>query len=139
MSFKKLKEELLKDKNFRAEYEKTILPRQVAEMFISARAKLGLTQKELAKLTGTQQPSIARIENMKSMPSLPFLRKTAIAIGAEFVPRFSFVNDTKNVKESIFGQSVYVSSTIFQGPRIDAIDPNTENAVLVFSVVKLKF
>lgn len=42
----------------------------------------GLTQKQLAALAGTQQPSIARLESGKADPDLPFLRQIAQALGA---------------------------------------------------------
>ena len=42
----------------------------------------GLTQKQLADLAGTQQPSIARLESGKADPDLPFLRQIANVLGA---------------------------------------------------------
>lgn len=42
----------------------------------------GLTQSQLAKLAGTQQPSIARLESGKTDPDLPFLRQLANALDA---------------------------------------------------------
>ena len=43
----------------------------------------GFTQEELAKKVGTRQPSIARLESGRSMPSLSFLKKTADALDAK--------------------------------------------------------
>ena len=43
----------------------------------------GLTQTQLAELVGTHQPSIARLENGSSVPSLSFLRKVAAALDAK--------------------------------------------------------
>jgi DNA-binding XRE family transcriptional regulator len=40
----------------------------------------GLTQAQLAEMIGTQQPSIARLENGTSTPSLSFLTKIADGI-----------------------------------------------------------
>ena len=43
----------------------------------------GMTQAELADMVGTRQPSIARLENGSSMPSLSFLERIAEALDAE--------------------------------------------------------
>lgn len=42
----------------------------------------GLTQGQLAKRIGTQQPSIARLESGKKNPDIPFLRQIAKALNA---------------------------------------------------------
>jgi predicted transcriptional regulator len=42
----------------------------------------GLTQTQLAEMVGTRQPSIARLENGTSIPSLSFLNKIAAALNA---------------------------------------------------------
>ncbi len=42
----------------------------------------GLTQSQLARLAGTQQPSVARLESGKAAPDLPFLRQLANALDA---------------------------------------------------------
>lgn len=42
----------------------------------------GLTQTQLAEMVGTRQPSIARLENGTSAPSLSFLNKIAAALNA---------------------------------------------------------
>jgi len=41
-----------------------------------------LTQTQLAELVGTRQPSIARLENGSSVPSISFLKKVAAALDA---------------------------------------------------------
>jgi len=46
------------------------------------RIKRGLSQTQLAKLVGTRQPSIARLENGSSLPSLSFLERVARALDA---------------------------------------------------------
>jgi len=43
----------------------------------------GLTQTQLAEMVGTHQPSIARLENGSSTPSIPFLNKIATALNAK--------------------------------------------------------
>lgn len=56
---------------------------------LEARIEAGLTQKELAKLIGTKQPSIARVENCSILPSLEFLEKIAKAVGCGLEFRLS--------------------------------------------------
>jgi DNA-binding XRE family transcriptional regulator len=55
------------------------------------RIQRGLTQAQLAKMVGTRQPSIARLENGSSVPSLSFLERIAAALDARIelrvVPR----------------------------------------------------
>ena len=55
------------------------------------RIQRGLTQAQLAEMVGTRQPSIARLENGTSVPSLSFLNRIAKALNARielnFVPR----------------------------------------------------
>lgn len=55
------------------------------------RIQRGLTQAQLAEMVGTRQPSIARLENGSSIPSLSFLDRIAKALGARIelriVPR----------------------------------------------------
>lgn len=46
------------------------------------RIERGLTQAQLAELVGTRQPSIARIESGKSLPSLSFLERVAGVLNA---------------------------------------------------------
>ena len=43
----------------------------------------GLTQDELAEKAGTRQPSIARLESGRSLPSLTFLKKIVDALDAK--------------------------------------------------------
>jgi DNA-binding XRE family transcriptional regulator len=55
------------------------------------RIQRGLTQAQLAEMVGTRQPSIARLENGTSVPSLSFLDRIAKALDARIelhvVPR----------------------------------------------------
>lgn len=54
---------------------------QIGTQIEVARARKGMTQKELAERVGTKQPSIARIESGVSLPSVLFLIKIANALG----------------------------------------------------------
>ncbi|MDA8145981.1 MAG: helix-turn-helix transcriptional regulator [Thermaerobacter sp.] len=73
---------LASDKEFRKEWEKSELPATVAQALLSLRAKLGITQTELARRAGIPQSEIARLEGMSHLPSLRTLEKIAKAVGA---------------------------------------------------------
>jgi transcriptional regulator with XRE-family HTH domain len=77
--YQKWREQQMQDSEFVAELEKLEPGYQVARL----RIKLGITQAQLAEIVGTKQPSIARLENGDSSPSLSFLEKVAEALGAE--------------------------------------------------------
>lgn len=70
------KKEKLKDPEFAQAYEETNPGYQVARL----RIRKGLTQTELAKLAGTHQPAIARLEDGEDLPSLSFLRRVVEAM-----------------------------------------------------------
>lgn len=103
MNYKDFKKNLLKDPEFREEYFKIDLKLEIAKMMIKARIMKGITQKELAKLIETKQPSIARIERGDYLPSLRLLEKIAKAMNTYLIPpRFAFLEDKLNESPSIF-------------------------------------
>ena len=55
---------------------------------IEARETKGLSQRELAELSGVKQPAIARMESMKSTPQIDTLLKILVPLGytLEIVP-----------------------------------------------------
>jgi DNA-binding XRE family transcriptional regulator len=55
---------------------------------IEAREKKGLSQRELAKISGVKQPAIARLESMKTTPQIDTLFKILHPLGytIEIVP-----------------------------------------------------
>jgi len=69
----------LKDPSFVAAAEELEPGYQVARL----RIQRGLTQAQLAEKVGTRQPSIARLENGSSTPSMSFLYKIAKALDAK--------------------------------------------------------
>lgn len=75
--------EALRDPEFREAWETSEPTYQVARL----RILRGLSQMELARRVGTQQPSIARLESGRSQPTLPFLRRVAQALGARLEVR----------------------------------------------------
>lgn len=64
---------------------------EIGYQFTRLRIQRGLTQAQLAGMVGTRQPSIARLENGTSVPSLSFLDRIAKALDARIelhvVPR----------------------------------------------------
>jgi transcriptional regulator with XRE-family HTH domain len=74
-------DEQMRDPEFRAAWEELEPAYQVTRL----RIKRGLTQGELAKLVGTRQSSISRLESGKRQPSLSFLRRIAEALKARLV------------------------------------------------------
>lgn len=85
MKLSKLKQRLFQDKKFVHFYFKKNIPDEIAQMVIEARAFRGVTQEKLSKMIDTKQPSIARIENGKSMPSLTMINKIAEALNVSFI------------------------------------------------------
>ena len=79
----------LKDENFRKEYEALGKEFELAREIIKLRKEAGLTQRQLAEMAGTSQPSIARLESgeYKNL-TLSFLRKIGKVFGV--VPEVHF-------------------------------------------------
>jgi transcriptional regulator with XRE-family HTH domain len=73
-----------------AEYDATDGKLNFVQQMIDLRLKKGLSQRQLAELVGTHQPSISRLEAGR-IGSLSFLQKVASALDASieirFVPR----------------------------------------------------
>ncbi len=83
MNWKEHKRKLLKDPEFRREYEALEPEYKLASTLIQLRLAKGLTQEQLAKLLNTKQESIARLESGGSLPSLSTVKKLANALDAE--------------------------------------------------------
>lgn len=77
-TFKDWQKEQLKDPEYVAIARELEPGYQIARLRIAR----GLTQAQLAELVGTRQPSIARIENGKTLPSLSFLERVASVLNA---------------------------------------------------------
>ena len=86
-SFKDWQVQQSQDTEFIAESLELEAGYQIARL----RIQRGLTQSQLAEMVGTHQPSIARLENGNSVPSLLFLERVATALDARIelhiVPR----------------------------------------------------
>ncbi len=83
MNWKEHKKRLLKDPEFRKEYEALEPEYRLASALIRLRLAKGLPQEQLAKLLNTKQESIARLESGGSLPSLSTVKKVADAPAAE--------------------------------------------------------
>lgn len=75
-SFKEFLEEQLLDEEFAAHYDEVSAEMDFALAIALRREKLGLTQQELAELTGIKQPMLARIEGGQ-MPTPRTLQRLA--------------------------------------------------------------
>ena len=81
ISFEEMKNDLLKDNEFKTEYEKLKPRYEAIEQIIKARKEQNMTQAELAKRVGTQKSNISRLESGNYNPSLDFLAKISEALG----------------------------------------------------------
>ena len=88
MEWEEFKKELLKDPEFKKEYEKLEPEYKIIRQILSLRRKKNLTQEQLAKLTGAKQSSIARIESGRHNTSLRLLERIAEALDTELDIRF---------------------------------------------------
>jgi transcriptional regulator with XRE-family HTH domain len=97
MNLQDAKRKLLQDSKRRAAYDKIDLAYEIGKMITDARISKNMTQQKLAKLVGTKQPSIARIEKGSSLPSLSFLQKIATAFHTQLLPpRLEFLEELRN-------------------------------------------
>jgi len=83
MNWREHKKQLMKDPEFRKEYESLDPEYKLAAALIRLRLAKGLTQAQLAALLNTKQESIARLESGSSLPSLSTVRRVADALDAE--------------------------------------------------------
>ena len=81
ISFEEIKEEFLRDEEFREEYERLRPRYEAIEQIIRARKEQNITQAELARRVGTQKSNISRLESGNYNPSLDFLTKVSEALG----------------------------------------------------------
>ena len=83
-------DEMFNDNDYVSEEDREIINLEVKLIgkMIEAREKQGLTQRDLAKISGVKQPAIARIESLLSTPQLDTLLKVLIPLGysLEIIP-----------------------------------------------------
>lgn len=75
--------EMFNDDEFVSPEERERINFEVALIgkIIEARESKGLSQRELAELSGVKQPAIARMESMKATPQIDTLMKILIPLG----------------------------------------------------------
>lgn len=85
-----LTDELIKDPEFKKEYDALQPERDLTMSLVMARKKAGLTQAELSEKTGISQSDISRLENGSRNPTIALLNRIANALNAtcriEFLP-----------------------------------------------------
>lgn len=80
--------ELLKNPEFKKEWENSEVEYQLGRKLIEARLKRNISQRDLAKRASTTQAVISRIEAMNSNPSIGLLKRLAQALEVKL--RISF-------------------------------------------------
>lgn len=83
VKFDDVKSMLMKDEEFKDEYEKLKPRYDIISQIIEERARQSITQEELALRVGTQKSNISRFESGTYNPSLDFLIKIAQSLGKE--------------------------------------------------------
>ena len=78
-----LKEQLLKDPKVRQQYEAIEPQFRLIRDILRRRSELNLNQVQLAKLVGTRQPAISRLERGDGNITLSTLRRVADALDAD--------------------------------------------------------
>lgn len=80
---KKLHQGWMKDLSYLEAHEAITPEFEIARELIAARARVGLSQAEVAQRMGTTQSAIARIESGKQKPSTRTLERYAHATGSK--------------------------------------------------------
>lgn len=83
VKFSEIRELLMKDQEFKSEYEKLKPRYDIISQLIDARTSQNITQEELAFRVGTKKSNISRLESGTYNPSLDFLIKVTRALGKE--------------------------------------------------------
>jgi ribosome-binding protein aMBF1 (putative translation factor) len=78
-----LKKELLKDPEFKKEYDALEVEYSIITQVIQKRLDKKMSQKQLAEKIGTKQSAIARLEGGNTNPSVAFLEKVSKALGSK--------------------------------------------------------
>lgn len=87
-SWEEVKAEWMKDPKFVREYKKLEPRYRVISQMIGARIKKKITQAQLAKMVGTKQSAIARLESGSINPTVDFLTKIASGLGMKLEVQF---------------------------------------------------
>lgn len=80
VSYKKYREEALKNPKIKAEFDEHYVEFEIANQLVEARIKSKMTQKEVAQKMNTTQSTIARLESGEKLPSLSTILRYVGAI-----------------------------------------------------------
>ena len=80
--------ELIKDPNFKKEWDELEPEYQIIRAMVNARIEKGITQKELSTITGITQGDISKLENGTANPSIRTLQRIAQGLDKNLVIRF---------------------------------------------------
>lgn len=128
MNYEELKSKIFNNPSFK-DALKTDLNFEISQMVIDARVARGLTQKDLADLVGTQQPSIARIESGNLLPTITFLEKIAKALKTNLIPpKFELVENLKVNINSGTEQSTYKAPVSIQVSHYFVVSYGTQES-----------
>lgn len=83
-----IKQELLKDSEFKRLYDESQPEFEIAKAIIRARIENKMTQKALAKKMNTTQSVISRVEQGKTSPSISLLKRLAAALNTTLQVQF---------------------------------------------------
>jgi predicted transcriptional regulator len=83
MKWDEAKKVILQNKAVQEELQKNEAEYKIIEEIMMARREKNITQKDLAKLVGTKQSNISRLESGNYNPTIEFLNKIARAVGKE--------------------------------------------------------
>ncbi len=86
-TLKQMKAELIAKPDVQAAYDALADEFAIARELISARARAGMSQAEVAQRMGTRQSVIARLESGRHPPSLRTVQRYAQAVGGRAVVR----------------------------------------------------
>lgn len=117
MNFNKAQEILLKNEKYAQAYDNLDMPFEIATMVIHGRTKRDMTQDELAKLVGTGQSSIARLESGDSLPSLGFLKKISDALGMVLLPPLFIPKEEISYKASSLASNLQFKAKLMESRR----------------------
>jgi len=81
----KLKHKLLQDRKYANYHMEKDVATELSCMVVEARLIRGLTQAQLAKKIGIEQPTIARIESGRSLPSIAMIQRITKAWDMTFI------------------------------------------------------
>lgn len=77
--------ELIDDDSYVQEYD---IYKEISNLIVDVRTKAGLTQKQLAEISGLTQSNISNIENGNKHPTIESLKKIADATGKRLIIDF---------------------------------------------------